>query len=109
MTGKPIVTGHATVVITTYGMSVTLQVSIASSPGHFNIYWTKVMESETTIIHDSTIGTSGGSLFNPSLTIHFPTVSDAGIYQCHAKNAIGIGHGEHISLIVEGGNFNILF
>ncbi|CAG2212939.1 HMCN [Mytilus edulis] len=100
--GTPIVTGHETVVITTYGMSVTLHVSIASSPGHFNIYWTKVMDIETTIIHDSTIGTSGGSLFNPSLTIHFPTVSDAGIYQCYATNAIGIGHSEHISLIVEG-------
>lgn len=107
ITGIPVVKGHETLVIASYGMSVTLHVSIESSPQHFHIYWTKFVDREINIIHNSTIGTTGGSLFKPSLTIHFPTVSDAGIYQCYATNVLGIGYSENISLIVEGGTLNI--
>lgn len=109
MTGIPVVNGNETAVIANYGVSVTLHVSIASSPEHFNIYWTKVMDSETTIIHNRTIGTSGGSLLNPSLTIEYPTVSDVGIYRCYATNALGIGYSENMSLTIQGGNLVLCY
>lgn len=106
ITGIPVVKAHETVINTSYGMRITLRVTIDSAPEHFSIYWTKFRSNTTEIIHDGMIGTSGGNISSPSLTIRFPTDSHVGIYKCYARNVLGLGSSVNISLIVLGGKWN---
>lgn len=103
MIGIPVVKAHETVISATYGMSVTLNVTIDSTPEHFSIYWTKSGVNTTEIIHDGMVGTSGGNISSPSLTIRFPAASYVGIYKCYATNVIGTGSSVNISLVIVGG------
>lgn len=103
MTGIPVVKVHETVVNAVYGISVTLHVTIDSAPEPFSIYWTKFVGNATEMIHNGMIGTSGGNISSPSLTIRFPTASNVGIYKCYAKNVLGLGSSVNISLVVVGG------
>lgn len=103
MAGIPIVKAHETEIKATYGSSVTLHVSIDSAPEHFSLYWTKFEVNGTEIIHNGMIGTSGGNISSPSLTIRFPTASYVGIYKCYARNVLGLGSSINISLVVVGG------
>lgn len=105
MTGIPVIKAHETVVKATFGMNITLHVTIDSAPQHFSIYWTKCVGNATEIIHTGTVGTSGGTVSSPSLTILFATASNVGIYKCYARNVIGSGSSVNISLSVEGGKF----
>ncbi|XP_076080046.1 contactin-4-like [Mytilus galloprovincialis] len=100
--GIPVVKVHETVVNAVYGISVTLHVTINSAPEHFSIYWTKFVGNATEMIHNGMIGTSGGNISSPSLTIRFPTASNVGIYKCYAKNVLGLGSSVNISLVVVG-------
>ncbi|CAG2214959.1 HMCN [Mytilus edulis] len=100
--GIPVIKVHATVIHVTYGTNVTLHISIDSAPQHFYIYWIKILSNTTETIHNGSIGTTGGSLLTPSLTIHFPTVKDVGIYKCYARNTLGIGSSENMSLLIIG-------
>ena len=84
-------------------MDLPLFVNIESIPSHFGVYWTRTQNGVVEIIRSGAIGTNGGNLSFPSLTIQKPTIADNGIYVCHAQNVVGMGKSENISLHIEGG------
>jgi hypothetical protein len=44
----------------------------------------------------------GSTLSEPSLTIFNTDLSDSGIYECGFENAIGIGYGSSIQVVIRG-------
>ncbi|KAK3107564.1 hypothetical protein FSP39_017383 [Pinctada imbricata] len=87
----------------TVGTSVTLQCSIlAASPSVTSVYWTRLVNSQTTTISIDGSKYTGSSTSNPSLTINPLATTDAGVYTCNAVNSAGTGSGQGILLSVSG-------
>lgn len=106
--GIPTVTGNHTLYIVPYGSSVVLDCAISAKPSLTNIYWKQQVENTQSIVYAGESGTSGATLNNPSLTIHFATLPDSGYYRCFGTNVAGTSNGPQINLIVTGGKNSIL-
>lgn len=101
--GIPIVTGNQTLYSVPYGSSLTFNCAIYAKPSLTNVYWEQQVENTQSIVYAGESGTSGATLNNPSLTIHFATLPDGGYYTCFGTNAAGTSNGPQINLIVIGG------
>lgn len=78
---------------------------VQAVPVHTDIYWQHITEGITRIIRKDTLGVSGVTLDDPTLTINYVSTSDAGSYTCSAENFVGTGSSKSTILNVDGGMF----
>lgn len=86
-----------------FGHSYTINCKVDATPFHKHVYWEHRTKGLTRKLKNDTVGVSGVSLENPSLTISFVTTSDTGSYTCFAENIIGTGFSRTVQLEVKGG------
>ncbi|VDI63072.1 Hypothetical predicted protein, partial [Mytilus galloprovincialis] len=101
--GVPHISVYSTSVYSDYGQGVTLHVTIDSAPKYFDVYWEKSAHGLVSVIQSGAVGTEGGDVDIPSLTIAYPTLSDVGVYTVNAINALGFGKSADIKLRIRGG------
>ncbi|XP_071150530.1 hemicentin-1-like [Mytilus edulis] len=87
---------------TTYGLNVTLECMIVSSPNHTHVYWQHIYNETVLNITSDSPGVYGSKVTDPSLTILHVTAEDSGDYICFAVNIVGTGNSEPTSLTVLG-------
>ncbi|XP_063411625.1 hemicentin-1-like [Mytilus trossulus] len=101
--GTPLVTIPVSRYFSNYGTEVTMECEVTATPPGYIIFWEKNVNGIKTVINAESPGTRGSTINNPSLTILNVTITDSGSYSCLAKNKVGTGHSQYISLTVHGG------
>lgn len=91
-----------------YGSVITINCTIDADPVASAVYWMKEAQNEIRKLETGLGGTRGMTLEQPSLTIEYTSVSDAGLYTCFARNSIGIGKSKSVNVTVYGGNFLLI-
>lgn len=76
--------------------------NVDSKPIPTLVYWEK-KNGFVTRITNNTFGIEGLSKENPSMTILYATVSDAGLYTCFVGNGVGISQSSNINVTAIGG------
>lgn len=94
-----------------YGEEVTLECIVSATPKPSKIYWYRTINSQNhfTYINEKFPGISGSSVETPSLTIKYVTPANEGSYICYARNAAGVSKSKPVKLVVEAGNFFLLY
>lgn len=75
---------------------------MTGTPSHTNVYWTKLVNSQSVTIQMIGNKYGGSSITSPSLIIFNAEASDEGAYICHATNVIGTGQSSQTNLNVDG-------
>ncbi|VDI13642.1 Hypothetical predicted protein, partial [Mytilus galloprovincialis] len=100
--GIPNVTIDSTLHQVVYGQTITLECNVTSIPVNINVYWQRIKDDTVTNITSGNLNVNGITMKHPSLTILKATMTDSGMYACHAENLIGIGHSDFTNLTVVG-------
>lgn len=82
-----------------------MECTVFSNSTVLEVYWRRQTEVGTQVIRYNTIGISGSSTEDPSLTIEVTTYSDSGSYICLASNRHGSGQSEVTNLIITGSKY----
>ncbi|CAC5368999.1 HMCN [Mytilus coruscus] len=100
--GTPNVTIDSTLYEVVYGQTITLECNVTSIPVNTNVYWQKIKDGTVTNITSFNLNVNGVTTMEPSLTILKATMTDSGMYACHAENLIGTGQSDFTNLTVVG-------
>lgn len=86
-----------------YGSSITMECMVTAFPKLKHVNWQRNISGILTILNHGAVDTGGISPNNPSLTLKYTNLADAGIYQCSASNAVGTEISDAMYLTVIGG------
>ncbi|XP_052106699.1 hemicentin-1-like [Mytilus californianus] len=98
----PNVTASILVSSVQVGSPVTIRCIVISTPAATQILWQRNVNNADTTMDLSSIRYSGGTTFNPSLTIISVQSGDQGQYFCQASNSEGTGTSNTVYLTVTG-------
>jgi hypothetical protein len=102
-TDIPLVKSSTDIVEGATGKTIRLECSHVSNPEPIRSFWKKNGVDITMHEINSVANKYNGStLSEPSLTIFNTDLSDSGIYECGFENAIGIGYGSSIQVVIRG-------
>lgn len=87
-----------------FGESIEMKSKIRSARFPvLSVFWERHVDGGLSILHSRLSGISGASVDNPSLTIEYVSIADAGTYICCARSKIGTGKSFETNLVVIGG------
>lgn len=101
--GLPVINTPQTNFTVIYGNSITIECMVTAFPKLKHVNWQRSISGILTILNGGAVGTVGISTNNPSLTIEYTHLVDAGIYHCSASNAVGTESSDAMYLTVIGG------